>query len=551
MATTEEFRNALAQYAAKFIPSEEHSDDYQRALMVLAYLNDERAVEVIKKRTSDAIPFFYESLCLLAIGSPRAVEVYSSLIDRYLNAKKGGLEQEQDEKWRFAAVPHARVANPITEEVEKFVSNQIDSEDTERRLIGRFLAKWLGTERLLVHMVKRWHVEGYFIPGEREFGRRLGAENWIELWDQPSNAKEKRLLIQIASDLRDARIEDILIGSLADTELGGYCAQSLAFMGSQRACPAIRNLLVTKRDVSHGKDWRGYMAFRALASLRDAASVPDIVRYLESQEGANEYDGAVGLASIGTEEAGNALLELKNQSDGLLVRGLVHFGSRRCVERAIEIAKQRHGDNEAAWLAEKCRFSLWGFHGRSSRQYRTDVDIEPLLDFVLTQRPSEQVCDHLRSILHDIDSPVVRRLFREWYDLRDTPDDMALNTPKDAKLSDIAFRELADRGDDHVLTAYIESEIEHYKDYQIHSWVIERLAVFDREKVRSTLRAMLQHDRDDKSRRAVLDLIGHVGNDSDIGELNKLIQSESDRVANAAFEAKLRLTDPLRLAEHW
>lgn len=63
---------------------------------------------------------------------------------------------------------------------------------------------------------------------------------------------------------------------------------------------------------------------------------------------------------------------------------------------------------------------------------------------------------------------------------------------------------------------------------------------------------MLREKNDDKSLRVIIDLIGHVGDQQvDIGNLNRLIESESDIIANAAFEAKLRLTDPLRLAEHW
>ncbi len=550
LATTEAFRNALCEYTSKFIPSQDHSDDYQRALMILAYLNDERAIEAIEKRTKDAVPFIYESLCLLAIGSRRAVEVHSSLIDRYLEAKKSGLEKEQEEHWRFAVAPHANVANLVTKEVEDFVSTQIDSEDSDRQFIGRFLAKWLGTERLLKHLVKHWYVEGFRIPDPHRVGRRLGSETWIELWNRTLAPKEKKTLIQIAGDLRDARIEDILIGCLEDSELAGYCAQSLAAMGSQRACPAIRKLLATERDASAVGNWNRHMAFRALSIQRDPGSAADIVRYIESED-VNEYGGTVGLASIGTAEAENALLELNNQSDESLVQGLVHYGSRRCIERAVEIAKQRGSDNGAAWLAKHCRFSFWGFHGRSSRQYRTDVDIEPLLNFVLAQKPTEEVLRHLCSMLDDIDCPAVRRLLREWYEIRDSSDDVALKSPKDTKLSDMAFHKLANRGDDHVLAAHIEREIEHHGDCQIHSWVIERLAVFDREKAQSTLRAMLKDDRDDKARRVVIDLIGHIGDNSDVGRLDELIKSESDRVANAAFEAKLRLTDPLRLAEHW
>jgi hypothetical protein len=141
--------------------------------MVLSYLGDERAVGAIKQRTQEAIPFFYESMCLLAIGSQQAMDLYSSLIDRYVEAKKAGLEHDDDFKLHSAFVSHAQIANLVTSEVEEFVCRQIDSEETERQLIGRFLAKWLGTERLLLYMVKRWHVEGYLIFGEHGFGQRL------------------------------------------------------------------------------------------------------------------------------------------------------------------------------------------------------------------------------------------------------------------------------------------------------------------------------------------------------------------------------------------
>lgn len=552
MATTQNFRDSLADYALNFIPSENHSDEYQRALMVLSYLGDERAVDAIKQRTNGTIPFFYESMCLLAIGSSKAIEVYSSLIDRYFEAKKGGIEKEQVKDWRNAVTPHAQIGNLVTPEVEEFVSNQINSDNTERQLIGHFLARWLGTERLLLQKVKHWPVQGYTMPHMRDFGSRLGAENWIKLWKQSSNKKEKKTLIKIARDLYDTRVEEILIGCLDDVKLAGQCAQSLASIGSQRACPNIRNFLTRERNVDNDKDWTRYLAFRALATLRDPASVDVMVEYLESNDNTEEHNGTVGLASIGTEKAENALLGLKNQPDELLVRGLVHYGSRKCIKRAINITKQRDRRDGAQWLVEQCRFCFMGFHGRSRRQYRTDVDIEPFLDFVLADEPNENIYEYLRSILNKIDSPTVRRLLKEWYDLQNTPDDIILNSQKDFNLSDYAFQELADRGDSYVLTEYIEKEIDRYRDFQIHNHVIKDLSFFDRAKVRSTLRTMLREKNDDKSLRVIIDLIGHVGDQQvDIGNLNRLIESESDIIANAAFEAKLRLTDPLRLAEHW
>jgi hypothetical protein len=551
IASTQDFRTALAEFASKYIASETHSEDYRRALMILAYLKDERAVSAIKKRTQNKVPYFYESLCLLAIGSRQAVEVYSSIVDRYIAAHAAAMEKEDREKWWDGAIPHAQIANLATGDVEQFVCDQIDSDNVERQLIGRFLARWIKTERLLLYIVKRWNIDGYTHIGEREFGRHLGAENWLRLWQEANTLRDRKALIEIASDLRDTRTENILIEHVDVSELGGYCAQSLAFIGSQRACPAIRRLLAKGGESNRDIKWHREMAFRALARLRDPASVPELVRYLEDGDGVNIYNGTIGLASIGTEEAETALLQLKNQSDELLVRGLMHYGSGACIERAVEIAKQRDGDIGAEWLVKQCRFSLWGLHGKSTRQYRTDVAIEPFLDFVLERGLTAEVCEHLRSIVADVDSPSVRRLLRDWYDHRNSPSDWILKPATGTKLSDFAFRELAHRGDAHVLTAYIENELERQKKYRLSGWLIECLGYFDRTAVRSTLRRMLPDYPDNESRNLILDLIGHMGDESDIGELQRFQESRCASIANAAFEAKLRLTDPMRLAEHW
>ena len=81
--------------------------------------------------------------------------------------------------------------------------------------------------------------------------------------------------------------------------------------------------------------------------------------------------------------------------------------------------------------------------------------------------------------------------------------------------------------------------------------VIEQLAAIDRTRVQQALRTALHVEEDEKKLRVILELIGHVGDESDIAELERKIGAESEIVANAAYEAKLRLTDPLRLAEHW
>ncbi|MEQ9304665.1 MAG: HEAT repeat domain-containing protein, partial [Marinoscillum sp.] len=548
--STQEFRNSLVEYASNYIHSDQHSDDYHRALKVLGYLKEKRAIETIKIRTQDNIPFYYETLYLLAIGSSDALDAYSLLIEKYIEAKSAGFEREQDEKWMEGITPHANIGSLISQNVEEFIYNLTESEDRKRQIIGRFFALWLGTsERLLELVVKYWDIKGYVTTGPHRFGRRLVSKKWLDLWDELSTVQNKKTLIRIARDIYDTRIEDILIETLKNPELSGFSVQSLAAMGSQRACPAIRKLL--DLDYVDNKDWIREMAFRALCDLRDPASIEAIAHLLESKEEFSTFDGTIRLASIGSGEAKKALLELKNQSDEELAKGLLHFGSRECIEKAIDIAKKHSREDAVSWLLKQTTYGIRGSKRVGRHIFRTDVELAPLLDFVLSHDISIEIYKSLCSIFSHIDCSSVRNELKKWYDLRNTADDLFLNSPKDASLSQIAFRELADRGDEYVLSEYLAREIERTRDYQDRSWLLERLSFFNRDKLKDTLRTFIKTESNPQNLKVVIDLIGYVGDSSFIAELNGLIKSDIDIVANAAFEANLRLTDPLSLAERW
>ena len=232
-----------------------------------------------------------------------AVECYSSLVDRYLLARRNGLEAKENDTQRQALLAHGGgggIACFASEEAEDYVIRELESDDPERQLIGRHLAEKFGTERMLTLLVAHWPVQGYYVPTPHEFGKRLGPERWLSLWSQSPLMNVKVALIEIACDLRDPRIEDTLIGGLADPAIAGKCAQSLSAMGSDRACPAIRQLLTSDYEDKNKRDWNRYMAFRALAVLRDPSCVEELVSFAESDDGVKVYEGTSGLASIGT-----------------------------------------------------------------------------------------------------------------------------------------------------------------------------------------------------------------------------------------------------------
>jgi len=180
-----------------------------------------------------------------------------------------------------------------------------------------------------------------------------------------------------------------------------------------------------------------------------------------------------------------------------------------------------------------------------------DVQIDPILDFLSTVDQSPELCDDLSSMLDHIDGPTVRTLLRGWHRLKGTAGDLIIPARQNSRLSDIAFRDLADRGDDCVLDELLNQEIEHLKEYRAHDIVIQRLAVFDHQKARRALRELLVAGTDHSVKGLVIDILGFMGDDADLSLLADFENNTSKRIANAAFEARLRLRDPLRLAEHW
>lgn len=552
-ATTNEFRQALTDYALQFIPSTDHSDDYRRAVTVLGYLADDRVVEAIDKRTQlGKWPLFYEASCLLAIGSPLATKVFSVLVDRFIKAKQNKeLERKEEEELDFAiSAVGCNVGHLATPHIEDLVAELIGSSDPQRQLVGRSLAGRLGSERMLELKIRRWKVDGYFIPEFPGFGKRLGCDKWIELWNQEPPLNERRTLIKVAGDLHDTRIEQILITSLNDREVAGIATQSLAAMGSERSCAAIRGLLSDQSEQDQDSKRIRECAYAALATLRDPCSVPEMVRFLESDVGAKHYDGTVELAAIGTNEAEDALLDLKNQTDESLVTGLVSFGSRRSVAHAVEIAR-RHTDGPN-WLLKNCRFCFQSFHGWSRHKFRTDVDLEPLLDFVRSS-PSlitEETYDCLLTVFNSINGPIMRQWLHEWYDRRNSATDIKLKSPENATISGMAFHDLAERGDSYVLSDFLQREIEAGKKFRV-SWIVDKLGVFNTQDVQLVVREALERTSDPDARVVVLDLLGHVGADSDVRLAEAYVNDPHQAVASAAYEAKLRLSDPMRLAEGW
>jgi hypothetical protein len=171
------------------------------------------------------------------------------------------------------------------------------------------------------------------------------------------------------------------------------------------------------------------------------------------------------------------------------------------------------------------------------------------LAYVKSAEKTAELYDQLTHLMDHVDGPAVREQLRKWWRLRVTADDLEVTA--DRLLSETAFSDLVDRGDDSVIEEHLAREVDHHQEHGLHAWAVDDLALFDRDKVRYTLRTMLQREENEKKTVVILDLIGHLGNDVDLPIFEKLSKSDIDEIANAAFDAQLRLRDPLRLPEHW
>ncbi len=550
-ASSDDLRMELSNLASVHLDQPE-SEDYRRAIMLCGYLLDAQAIKAIERRTQNEHPYFYESLCLLRLGSAEALDLYKKLVDRYLHLK-GDAEISNDEYNRWSCVfPFPEhIGRKPTNELVDYSIELIRSSNKDRQRAGCSLAGILYDPKLFAEMVRQGLFSSFAYSNYRGVGQVIGADRWLELWTTIESVDGHKSLLSIAADLRDTRVEDMVIVALQKKQLCNQAAIALMRMGSTRACPHLRSLLTDTSYYSKEDSWKIGSVVQALIALRDAASIDPIIKYMRSDvpDGNTKFLAANQIATIGTHTAEEAVLSIDWTSDEEHVAALICLGSRRCVETAVAFAKQ--SNRGVKWLLNSARHCFMA-GGSSSNRLRSDVEIDPVLDYVKTQNTDSETIELLESLLGNLNSPEVSDQYAQWWSLRGTENDIKLKSPKDVMLSDRAKHELAKRGDIRVLRAHLNEKVDECTKYRMADLVSERLGVFAKSEVLATLRSMLSTEADEKRMVAIADILGRVGEKSDAVELRKIASLVTNtEVANVAYEAALRISDPLRLAQHW
>ena len=70
-----------------------------------------------------------------------------------------------------------------------------------------------------------------------------------------------------------------------------------------------------------------------------------------------------------------------------------------------------------------------------------------------------------------------------------------------------------------MLTEFLDREVEKFKNYRAHDIIVRDLRPFDQEKVRQALRQRLSSDLESAVHGMLLDVLGFLGDDSDLPSL--------------------------------
>ncbi|MGO8929855.1 MAG: NACHT domain-containing protein [Limisphaerales bacterium] len=556
-ATSTAFRDAFASHAFGLLSKSSGTQEHALGVSILAYLGDSRLAQHLGERLDcNSTLQGYENHALLALGTAAAGEVFI----RSARAAAAALSKiPKEDGAARAALFHT--VSPRSEDmryivrpaVERHILGLVDDADKVVSSIGIDIATSSRNPRLIRHLVFTNKYQGMLL-GTRDINGSVGPSDWIGWWNSAPTDDVRLALLSLSGNVPDVRVEDRAINSLHVPSLRSSAAYALSRIGSTRCLPALRACLDS--ILQEGSDALAgvHGLVLALGVLRDNRAVEMLDTVVRRNLFHARSFALDSLARIGTEGAAKALLQLAPELDkGTdvpedLVTSLIAHGSPPCVGKVLELAKQ-HPDGPR-WLARRmCH--VFFIRGYTPGEYYTHVDDEPLIDFLIageSEIPGAQKRDLVHAV-EQIDSEEARRMLRMLASRAGTDRDTVVRDDK-LLLSREAHEELMRRGDDFSVPYYVSKSLECRRE--AFSYGLEELANFRSIAIASEVAERLGARPVDPEHTArLLSLLGRFGAPADARLVDPYLAQESELVRNVAYEAKVRLTDPLRLPSHW
>jgi len=377
----------------------------------------------------------------------------------------------------------------------------------------------------------------------------LDPRDWSDWWAACQDEDARHALVNSLPGVPTRTVEAALITALRDKRVAWKAARYLGDCGALSAKPALRDLVV--HEIGDELDeFTSIEAVRALGKLGDEDAIGLLTGLAETSSKRLMQEALASLALIGTPGSEDALHRLSSNDDlvEFAAGALVIHGSQSAVKGAIARCAG-NSDRGARWLVKSVNEILSGW-GWKRGGYFTHIH-EDFGTFLQQQKPrfdGAEKWEYFR-FLERFDGESIRVVLREMARRSGTEGDDILRESDGLRASRLAYNELFERGDPWALPELLRQCTDEQAPFARTR--AEKLLHFPREVVADAIRR-LRTATEGLAGRAELDrLLGFFGGETDQDSLRRDSESPNDVLANAADEAHLRITDPLRLPSNW
>ena len=556
--STTEFRHALADEAIQRITNASGSPEHAKAVMVLAYLGDDRLVPHLEERLAVGGWLHpYESHALIALGTDQAGSLFTrcfASIEALLPDAHGDHDRSLKGDLLLAMTFElpGDIRHLLTPAFERCLKRLFESNDARVRHIAANMARNSLAPALLCQAVLSEGPFAWHAPFDDVYRTCISPDEWLNWWRTASTAQMKRRLMQIPPLHPSVEVEEILVECLEVPELSGPAARKLGELGIVRSAAVLRRVLAGSLAGEHG--WTQAEAAHALGDLRDEAAVSALVEV--AREHPDEWTFRQAVWSLGLIGGGRvewALQELlcrggDEKCDNVVSEALLLCGSKTAVRLVIEQAKSK--SDGPHWLFERLNLLGW-VRGSRRDEFYIHIECDDLVAYLKSHYPKVPPGQD-RMILDAfgrIDGPPVRDLLREWAVETDSIN-IRLNVDGGRRPSNIYFEILQQRGDESAID-YTLDEGEGDRAEMYVSMVADRLQRFPKTAVLRNLRLRLAEESDKVRLASILALLGRYGEPDDAELAVEYLDHPDELVANLACETMLRLSDPLLVPDRW
>jgi hypothetical protein len=203
------------------------------------------------------------------------------------------------------------------------------------------------------------------------------------------------------------------------------------------------------------------------------------------------------------------------------------------------------------WLCERLRRFNWTREWRRG-QYYTHIQTTELIDYLDSHFEAGSPEQNWKAVdaFRQIDSPEVRRLLQKWGSRRGLPEDPLVRESDQRRMSDVCYWELRDRGDESAIGYTLDQHADE-KDHFYVALVSDFLRSFRTGAVAEQIRLRLTTATTGSEILRLLALLGRFGEKGDADLASAFKDHHDELVANVAYEAMLRLSDPMLVPDRW